>query len=154
VKIRSLTDAVIWRQSAPAPVVFTNGVFDLLHPGHVAVLEAARAEGASLLVAINSDASARSLAKGPERPVVPEDARARVVAALGCVDCVIVFDEPTPAEVIARLEPDVLVKGGDYDPDAVVGADVVRRRGGRVVIVPLVPDHSTTRIVERLRAET
>ncbi len=123
-------------------------------PGHVAVLEAASAEGASLLVAVNSDASARSLAKGPERPVVPEDARARVVAALGCVDCVIVFDEPTPAEVIARLEPDVLVKGGDYDPDAVVGADVVRRRGGRVVIVPLVADHSTTRIVEHLRAET
>lgn len=85
---------------------------------------------------------------------MPEVARARVIAAFGCVDCVVFFDEPTPAEVIARLEPDVIVKGGDYDPQSVVGADLVRRRGGRVVIVPLVADHSTTRIVERLRAET
>ncbi len=143
-----------WRRTAPAPVVFTNGVFDLLHPGHVAVLEAARGEGASLIVAINSDRSVRDLAKGPDRPVMPEAARARVIAAFGCVDCVVLFDESTPAELIERLEPDVLVKGGDYDPDTVVGADVVRRRGGRVVIVPLVADHSTTRIVERLRAET
>lgn len=147
-----MADALAWRATAPAPVVFTNGVFDLIHPGHVAVLEAARAEGASLIVAINSDASARSLAKGPDRPVMPADARARVVAAFAAVDCVVVFDEPTPAAAIERLQPDVLVKGGDYDPATVVGADTVTARGGRVVIVPLVPDQSTTRIVERLRA--
>lgn len=132
-------------------MVFTNGVFDLLHPGHVALLEAARAEGGSLIVAINSDVSARGLGKGPERPVVAEAARARVVAALAAVDCVLLFDEPTPAAVIAALRPDVLVKGGDYHPDSVVGADTVVNRGGRVVIVPLVAGQSTTHIVERLR---
>lgn len=151
-KIRSLDEAVAWRATAPGPVVFTNGVFDLVHPGHVAVLEAARAEGGSLIVAINSDASARGLGKGTDRPVMPEAARARVVAAFAAVDCVVLFDEPTPAAVITRLQPDVLVKGGDYDPATVVGADTVTTRGGRVVIVPLVPDQSTTRIVERLRA--
>jgi rfaE bifunctional protein nucleotidyltransferase chain/domain len=132
-------------------VVFTNGVFDLVHPGHVVVLEAARREGAALIVAINSDASARALAKGPDRPIVGDESRARVVAAFEAVDCVIIFDEPTPARVIAELQPDVLVKGGDYDADTVVGADTVRDRGGRVVIVPLVGGQSSTRIVERLR---
>lgn len=151
-KIRSLDEAAAWRATAPGPVVFTNGVFDLIHPGHVAVLEAARAEGGSLIVAVNSDASARGLGKGADRPIMPQGARARVVAAFGSVDCVVLFDEPTPAAVIERLEPDVLVKGGDYDPATVVGAGTVTARGGRVVIVPLVPDQSTTRIVERLRA--
>lgn len=127
-------------------------MFDLVHPGHVAVLEAARALGGSLIVGVNSDASARGLAKGPERPVVDEASRARVLAAFGCVDCVVVFDEPTPLALITALAPDVLVKGGDYRPDTVVGADVVRARGGRVELIPLVPDQSTTRLVERLRA--
>jgi len=132
-------------------VVFTNGVFDLLHPGHIAVLEAARAQGGSLIVAINSDASARGLGKGPTRPVVDQRARAAVVAALEAVDCVLLFDEPTPASVIGRLVPDVLVKGGDYTADAVVGADIMATTGGSVVIVPLEQGHSTTRIVERIR---
>jgi rfaE bifunctional protein nucleotidyltransferase chain/domain len=132
-------------------VVFTNGVFDLIHPGHVAVLEAAASEGAVLIVGVNGDASARGLGKGPERPVADEASRARVLAAFACVDCVVTFDEPTPLALITAVQPDVLVKGGDYDPDTVVGADVVRARGGRVVIVPLVPQQSTTRLVERLR---
>lgn len=140
-----------WRRQAPGPVVFTNGVFDLLHPGHVEVLERARALGGSLLVAVNADASVRRLGKGPERPVVGERDRMRVIAALGCVDCVILFDEDTPLRVIEALLPDVLVKGGDYRPETVVGADVVRAHGGRVEIIPLVPDRSTTRLVERLR---
>jgi D-beta-D-heptose 7-phosphate kinase/D-beta-D-heptose 1-phosphate adenosyltransferase len=127
-------------------------VFDLLHPGHVELLEAARAEGGALIVAVNGDESARLLAKGPGRPVVDAVSRARVVAALAAVDCVVVFDEPTPAEAIAALRPDVLVKGGDYRPDEVVGADLVRARGGRVVIVPLLGGHSSSRIVEQTRA--
>ena len=134
--------------------MFTNGVFDLLHPGHIQLLESARALGGSLLVAVNTDASARLLGKGVERPVVAEGDRARVLAALGCVDCVVLFGEDTPLALIEALLPDVLVKGGDYRADAVVGADVVTQHGGRVVIVPLVPDQSTTRIVERLRASS
>lgn len=149
--MRSLVEAVAWRATQAGPVVFTNGVFDLVHPGHVAVLEAAAAEGAALVVGVNSDASARGLGKGPERPVVDAWSRARVLAAFACVDCVVLFEEPTPLAVVSALQPDVLVKGGDYDPETVVGADVVRARGGRVVIVPLVPQQSTTRLVERLR---
>ncbi len=132
-------------------MVFTNGVFDLVHPGHVAVLEAARSEGDALIVAVNSDASARSLAKGQGRPVADQESRARVLAAFAAVDCVVIFDEPTPARVIGELLPDVLVKGGDYDPVNVVGGDTVRARGGRVVIVPLVSGQSSTRLVERMR---
>ena len=135
-------------------MVFTNGVFDLLHPGHVELLEAARAEGGSLIVAINSDHSARALSKGPGRPVVNEAARARVVAGLAAVDCVLLFDEPTPLRVIEALRPDVLVKGGDYRPDDVVGAAQVRASGGRVVIVPLIGGHSSSRIVEKTRASS
>lgn len=108
--------------------------------------------GSSLVVAVNSDSSARSLGKGPERPLVSGPDRARVLAAIGCVDCVVLFDEPTPLALIDALAPDVLVKGGDYTADSVVGADLVRRRGGCVEIVPLVADRSTTRILERLRA--
>jgi D-beta-D-heptose 7-phosphate kinase/D-beta-D-heptose 1-phosphate adenosyltransferase len=135
-------------------VVFTNGVFDLLHPGHVELLEAARREGTALIVGINSDLSARRLEKGPQRPVTGEAARARVVAALAAVDCVILFDEDTPLRLIQSLEPDVLVKGADYSRAAIVGADLVEARGGRVVRIPLVSGFSTTAIVERLRATT
>jgi rfaE bifunctional protein nucleotidyltransferase chain/domain len=132
--------------------VFTNGVFDLLHAGHVTLLEHAATFGASLVVAVNGDASARALGKGPDRPIVGEADRLRIVAALGCVDCVVRFDEPTPLALIEALRPDILVKGGDYTADAVVGADVVCRHGGRVEIIPLLPDRSTTRTLERLRA--
>jgi rfaE bifunctional protein nucleotidyltransferase chain/domain len=131
--------------------VFTNGVFDLLHTGHIALLEAARAEGDALIVGLNSDASARRLAKGPDRPVVPEAERARLVAALAAVDCVVLFDEPTPLTLIQRLRPDVLVKGADYDRAAIVGADEVERRGGRVVRVPLEEGRSTTELLRKLR---
>ncbi len=134
--------------------MFTNGVFDLLHAGHISLIEAARAEGDRLIVAVNDDQSVRTLGKGGDRPIVPLVDRMRLLAALAAVDCVVAFAQPTPAELIAALEPDVLVKGGDYRPDTVVGADRVRRRGGRVVIVPLLADHSSTHLVERIRASS
>ena len=151
-KLRTLPAAVAWRRGVVGPVVFTNGVFDLLHPGHVELLEAARDEGAALVVGVNGDASARRLGKGPDRPVAAEMARARVLAALAAVDCVVLFHEETPMALIQALEPDVLVKGADYSRENIVGADWVEARGGRVVRVPLVPDHSTSALVERLRA--
>jgi len=151
-KIRPLTDALDWRARQPGPIVFTNGAFDLVHPGHVELLEAARREGAALIVGLNSDASVRRLGKGADRPVTPEAARARVLAGLAAVDCVVLFDEDTPLGLITRLQPDVLVKGGDYSRDAIVGGDLVESRGGRVVRVPLVHGFSTSSIVERLRA--
>jgi rfaE bifunctional protein nucleotidyltransferase chain/domain len=132
-------------------VVFTNGVFDLLHPGHLDVLLGARAEGTHLVVGVNSDASVRRLGKGPERPVRGERERALVLAALECVDAVVIFDEDTPAELVAALQPDVIVKGGDYTPDQVAGGDIVRARGGRIVIIPLTPGHSTTATIAKLR---
>jgi rfaE bifunctional protein nucleotidyltransferase chain/domain len=152
-KIQAAAAAARWRQRHPGPVVFTNGVFDLLHVGHVALLEAARAEGAALIVGVNSDASVRRLGKGSgaERPVVPERERARLVAALAAVDCVVVFDEDSPLALIERLRPDVLVKGADYPRDAIVGADAVEGWGGRVVRVPLVAGVSTTELLTRLR---
>ena len=150
-KIRSLADAVAWRRAQAGPVVFTNGVFDLLHVGHVALLEAARGEGAALAVGVNGDASVRRLGKGNERPLVPETQRARVLAALGAVDCVVLFDEDTPRELIVALRPDVLVKGADYALDRIVGAAEVTGWGGRVVRVPLVEGQSTTRLAKRLR---
>lgn len=152
--MRSLADARAWRRSQPGPVVFTNGVFDLLHPGHVSLLETARSEGAALVVGVNTDASVRRLGKGAERPLVPEAARARVLAGLAAVDCVVLFDDDTPLAVIQELEPDVLVKGADYSRDRIVGADEVERRGGRVVRVPLEPGYSSTSLVERLRASS
>ena len=133
-------------------MVFTNGVFDLLHPGHLALLEAARAEGDALVVGVNSDASVRRLGKSPDRPIVPEAARARMLAGFAAVDCVVLFDEDTPLALIQALSPDVLVKGADYTRAQIVGADFVEAHGGRVVRVQLVPDQSTTRLVERLRA--
>lgn len=150
-KVMELAAAQEWRESQIGHVVFTNGVFDLLHPGHLALLEAARREGGALVVGINTDASVRRLGKSPERPLVPEAARARMVAGFAVVDCVVLFDEDTPLELIQALEPDVLVKGADYERDQIVGADFVEARGGRVVRVELVPEHSTTRIVEKLR---
>ena len=126
-------------------------MFDLLHTGHVALLEGARAEGDALVVGVNSDASARRLGKGPDRPVVGEAERARMLAALAAVDCVVLFDEDTPLALIQLLRPDVLVKGADYARDAIVGAKEVEGWGGRVVRVPLVQDKSTTKLLERLR---
>ncbi|MBA3658564.1 MAG: D-glycero-beta-D-manno-heptose 1-phosphate adenylyltransferase [Gemmatimonadales bacterium] len=151
-RLRTRDGAVRWRRSLSGPLVFTNGVFDLLHLGHIELLEAARREGDALLVGVNTDASVRRLDKGPDRPIVAEESRARVIAALAAVDCVVLFDEPTPLSLIEALEPDVLVKGADYSLDRIVGAAEVERRGGRVVRIPLVSGCSTTAMVERLRA--
>jgi rfaE bifunctional protein nucleotidyltransferase chain/domain len=151
-KLRSRHAAVAWREAHSGIVVFANGVFDLVHPGHVTLLEAARREGDALVVGINTDASVRRLGKGPERPIIPEGARARVVAAFEAVDCVVLFDEDTPFELIQALEPDVLVKGADYTRATTVGADIVEARGGRVKHIELADGYSTTAIVERLRA--
>jgi D-beta-D-heptose 7-phosphate kinase/D-beta-D-heptose 1-phosphate adenosyltransferase len=150
-KIRDRPGAVGWRAAQAGPVVFTNGVFDLLHIGHVSLLEQARAAGSALVVGVNSDASVRRLNKGVERPLVPASERARVVGALASVDCVVVFDEATPLELITALRPDVLVKGADYAPEQIVGAVEVEGWGGRVVQVPLVPNRSTTDLLRRLR---
>ncbi len=150
-KVMRRAAAASWRAACVGDVVFTNGVFDLLHPGHVDVLRGARSEGAHLIVGVNSDASVRRLNKGPERPVRSEADRAYVLAALECVDAVVVFDEDTPAELVAALQPDVLVKGGDYRPEDVAGGDSVRARGGRVVIIPLTAGHSTTATIAKLR---
>lgn len=139
-----------WRAQQPGRVVFTNGVFDLLHPGHVDVLLGARARGDVLVVGLNSDASVKRL-KGPDRPVRSEGERAYVLAALEAVDAVTLFDQDTPLELVQLLQPDVIVKGGDYSPDTVVGANEVRARGGDVVIIPLTPGHSTTSTIDRLR---
>ena len=130
--------------------MFTNGVFDLLHPGHVDVLVGARRQGDALVVGLNTDASVRRL-KGPSRPIRSEAERAYVVAAFEAVDAVVLFDEDTPLALVEAVQPDVIVKGGDYDPDTIVGAREVRARGGEVVVIPLTPGQSTTRIVEQLR---
>ena len=153
-KILSWDDARAWRDRGRGAVVFTNGVFDLLHAGHVDLLVAARREGDRLVVGVNSDASVRRLGKGPERPLRSEGERALLLAALECVDAVVIFDQDTPRELVTRLQPDVIVKGGDYAPAAVAGAAEVRARGGRVVIVPLTAGHSTTSTIEQLRGPT
>lgn len=150
-KIMTMEAVVVWRQTVRGAVVFTNGVFDLLHPGHVDVLDKARREGAALVVGVNSDASVKRL-KGPERPVRTSSERAIVLAALEAVDAVVVFEEDTPFELVQAIEPDVIVKGGDYSPDTIVGADLVTARGGRAVVIPLVDGHSTTSTIEKLRA--
>jgi len=149
-KLLSRQVAVSWRRRAVGTVVFTNGIFDVLHRGHVALLVAARAEGDQLIVGLNTDASARRL-KGPERPLNKAGDRAYVLGGLACVDAVVLFDEDTPAELIAALEPDVLVKGADYGPGQIVGADVVEKRGGRVVRVPLEAGYSTTGLIAKVR---
>lgn len=132
-------------------VVFTNGVFDILHPGHVRYLQAARAFGDKLIVAINSDRSVRVLQKAPDRPINSENERAEVLRALACVDEVVIFDEDTPHEIITRIQPDILVKGADWGENAIVGRDVVEARGGRVVRIPLAEGYSTTKILEKVR---
>jgi D-beta-D-heptose 7-phosphate kinase/D-beta-D-heptose 1-phosphate adenosyltransferase len=152
-RIRTWDDAVRWRGGIAGRVVFTNGVFDLLHPGHVDVLTAARALGDALVVGLNADASVRRL-KGPTRPVRSEAERAYVLAALACVDCVVVFGEDTPLDLIRRVQPDVLVKGGDYTEATIVGAPDVRARGGDVVVIPLTPGHSTTATIAKLTGTT
>lgn len=149
-KVADWEAAAEWRARVVGDVVFTNGVFDLLHPGHVDVLLGARREGSALVVGLNSDASVRRL-KGPSRPVRSERERAAVLAALEMVDLVVIFPQDTPAELVARLQPDVIVKGGDYSPETIVGADVVRARGGRVVVIPLVPGQSTTGIIAKVQ---
>jgi len=138
-----------WR-AAGRRVVFTNGCFDLLHPGHIALLESARALGDVLIVAINSDSSVRAL-KGDGRPLVPEDERAEALGALEAVDAVVVYGEPTPREIVAALRPDILVKGADWAEDAIVGREEVEAAGGRVERVALLPGRSTTSLVERIR---
>lgn len=132
-------------------IVFTNGVFDLLHPGHVRYLQRARALGDALIVGVNSDRSARGN-KGDDRPITPEAERAEILAALTCVDVVVIFDEDTPYEIISELQPDVLVKGADWTADAIIGRDIVERRGGRVVRVAVEEGYSTTSILKRIRS--
>ena len=132
-------------------IVFTNGVYDLLHPGHVRYLQAARALGDALVVGVNSDRSVRAN-KGPSRPINPEAERAEVIAAMDCVDAAVIFDEDTPHEIISRLQPDVLVKGADWAEDAIVGRDVVEARGGRVVRMPIEQGFSTTDLIAKIQA--
>jgi rfaE bifunctional protein nucleotidyltransferase chain/domain len=152
-KVRDLQTAREWRASRSGRVVFTNGVFDLLHSGHVDVLLGARRFGDALVVGVNSDASVRRL-KGPERPVRREVERAYVLAAFEMVDCVVIFDEDTPIELVKALRPDVLVKGGDYSEATIVGAPEVRAWGGDVHVIALTRGHSTTNLLNKLRGES
>ena len=142
-----------WRTfpDRPGTLCFTNGCFDLLHPGHVQYLEDVRALGDFLVLGLNSDASVRRL-KGPGRPLQDEWARARILLGLRSIDAVITFDEDTPLELISALQPDILAKGGDYTPETVVGKDIVEARGGKLVLVPFLPGHSTTLIEDRIRS--
>lgn len=149
-KVCDWAGAQRWREARSGRVAFTNGVFDLLHPGHVDILLGARRAGDHLVVGLNSDASVRRL-KGPARPVRSEAERAYVLAALEAVDCVVVFGEDTPLELIRALRPDVLVKGGDYHEGTIVGAPDVRGWGGDVRVIPLTPGQSTTNIIQALR---
>ena len=132
-------------------IVFTNGVFDLLHVGHLRYLTYARALGNTLVVGVNSDASVRRLGKGDDRPVTPENERAELLAGLSCVDAVVIFDEDTPARTVEQLQPDVLVKGADWEGRDIPGRDSVERRGGRVVFAPFEAGYSTTRILDTIK---
>lgn len=134
-------------------IVFTNGCFDLMHIGHTRYLHAAKALGDLLVVGVNSDASVKSLNKAPDRPVVGEAQRAEVLAALASVDYVVIFPEPDPLNLITALQPDVLVKGGDWPIDRIIGRDVVERRGGTVKTIPLVPNMSTTALIQKIRSQ-
>jgi D-beta-D-heptose 7-phosphate kinase / D-beta-D-heptose 1-phosphate adenosyltransferase len=141
--------AIAPRRAKGEKVVFTNGVFDLVHPGHIRYLRQARSMGDLLIIAINSDASVRRI-KGDKRPLLPEHERARILASFEMVDYVTVFDEDTPLEIINRIQPDVLVKGGDYSLDEIVGRKEVEARGGRVISVPLVEGASSSNIIDRI----
>lgn len=153
-KIHRPVDAVRWLDSLPRPLVFTNGVFDLVHRGHVTYLARARAMGASLLVALNGDASARRLGKGEDRPLNRLEDRLGVVAALEPVSAVTWFDEDTPEGLIRVCRPDVLVKGGDWPVERIVGAQEVLARGGRVASVPFEHERSTTALVRKIRGDS
>jgi D-glycero-beta-D-manno-heptose 1-phosphate adenylyltransferase len=145
----TLPEARAWRSSQGGRVVFTNGVFDIIHPGHVDILTAARARGDALIVGVNTDASVKRL-KGPSRPVRNEAERAYVLAGMEAVDCVVLFEQDTPLELVLALRPDVIAKGGDYSEDTIVGAKEVKEWGGEAVVIPLTPGHSTTSIIEKL----
>jgi rfaE bifunctional protein nucleotidyltransferase chain/domain len=150
-KIAHAADALARIAALPRPLVFTNGVFDILHRGHVAYLEEARALGASLVVAVNSDASVRRLGKDGDRPLNPLDDRMIVLAALASVDLVVPFDADTPRDLIVAARPDVLVKGGDYDAQTTAGAAETIAAGGRFVAIPFAFDRSTSKLIERIR---
>lgn len=139
-------------RAAGKTIVFTNGVFDLLHPGHVRYLQRARALGDALIVGMNADRSVRAI-KGPSRPITPEDERAEVLAALACVDAVVIFDADTPHDLIAALQPDILVKGADWAADAIVGRDIVEARGGKVVRIPVEQGYGTSAIIRSIRKD-
>lgn len=147
-ELRTLIDEL---HKSNATVVFTNGVFDILHAGHTTYLDAARALGDILVVGLNTDASVKRL-KGPERPINTESDRATVLQALRSVDHVVLFEQDTPLELITAIVPDILVKGGDYTRETIVGADVVEEHGGRVVTIPLVEGRSTTNVITRARS--
>lgn len=154
-KIRSRSELIkllTKRRARRKRVVFTNGCFDLMHIGHTRYLQAARKLGDVLVVGVNTDASVRALNKGDGRPIVPEAQRAEVLAALACVDYVVLFDEPDPGRLIADLQPDVLVKGGDWAPDRIIGRETVEARGGIVRTIPLVPEVSTTDLVYKIQS--
>jgi rfaE bifunctional protein nucleotidyltransferase chain/domain len=153
--ILSSENAAAWAETLRArglKIVFTNGVFDLLHPGHVRYLAAARRLGDALIVAVNSDRSARALEKGPGRPLNRDVERAEVLAALVSVDAVVIFDQDTPHALVLAVQPDVLVKGADWAAGTIVGADIVEARGGTVVRIPTAAGYSTTGMVERIRS--
>jgi len=152
-RVLSTVEAVAWRTELGRQgrrVVFTNGVFDILHPGHVRYLAEARRHGDALVVAVNSDRSVRAI-KGPDRPVHPEAERAEVITALASVDAAVIFDEDTPHDIVTALQPDVLVKGADWPADQIVGRDIVEGRGGVVIRVPVERGHSTTGVLTKLK---
>lgn len=152
-RVLSTNEAVAWREALGRQgrrVVFTNGVFDILHPGHVRYLQTARSHGDALIVAVNSDRSVRAI-KGPERPVNPEAERAEVITALACVDCAVIFDQDTPHDIIGAIQPDVLVKGADWAHDKIVGRDIVEARGGVVIRVQVEEGHSTTNVIKKVK---
>jgi rfaE bifunctional protein nucleotidyltransferase chain/domain len=138
-------------QARGCKVVFTNGCFDLLHVGHVRYLQSARALGDFLVLGVNDDASVRRLEKGPGRPLTPQSERAEILTALGCVDAVVIFSQDTPLELILTLQPNVLVKGGDYTPESIVGRPEVLSWGGEVHVIPFVPGKSTSGLIDRIR---